>query len=70
VVLGLLGIFGGTFVGLLLTRLLCRRFVSLQTQKRWLDALKEVLENPYVRSRGPNVVKLFMWAVVPDRDAL
>jgi len=66
----LLGMFGGTALGLLLTRLVCRRFVSLQTQKRWFDALKEVLEDPYVMRRGPAVIKFFIWAVVPDRDAL
>jgi hypothetical protein len=69
-VLYLTGMFGGTAVGLLLTRLLCARFVSLQTQTRWLQALNEGLENPYVTRRAPGLVKLFMWAVVPDRHAL
>ena len=69
-VLYLLGMFGGTAVGLLLTRFVSHSFVSLQTQKRWLGALQQVRENPYVRRRGPGVVKIFMWAVVPDRDAL
>ena len=66
----LLGMFGGAGVCLLLTRLVCRRFVSLQTQKRWFDALSEVLKNPYVKSRGPALVLCFIWATVPDRDAL
>jgi hypothetical protein len=66
----LTGMFGGTAVGLVLTRLLSGRFVSLPTQKRWLEALNEALEDSYVRRRAPGLVKLFMWAVVPDRDAL
>ena len=66
----LCGMFAGTAGGLLLTRLACGRFVSPQTQKRWLQALNESLENPYVRARGTTLVKLFIWAVVPDGDAL
>ena len=66
----LLGMFGGTAVGLLLARFVSHSLVSRQTQRRWLAALDEALENPYVQRRGAGVVRLFMWAVVPDRHAL
>ena len=70
VALFLFGMFGGTAVGLLLTRLISHCFVPLETQKRWLGSLEDALENPYVQYRGPGLVRLFMWAAVPDRDAL
>jgi hypothetical protein len=70
VALYLFGMFGGTAVGLLLTRLISHCFVPLETQKRWLGPLEDALENPYVQYRGPGLVRLFMWAAVPDRDAL
>jgi hypothetical protein len=70
VVLYLLGMFGGTAAGLLLTRFLSHCLVPMETQRRWLGALQEALEDPYVQMRGPNVVRLFIWAAVPDRHAL
>ena len=70
VALYLFGMLGGTAIGLLLTRLVSHSLVSLQTQRRWLGALQEALDNSYVQIRGPGFVRLFIWAVVPDRDAL
>jgi hypothetical protein len=62
--------FGAIFLGLLLTRLFCLSFVSLQTQKRWLAALENAQDSPYVKARGIAIFKYCMWALVPDRDAL
>jgi len=46
IVLYLFGVLGGAAVGLLLTRLLSHCFASVATQRRWLGALQEALENP------------------------
>src|SRR5215469_17971060 len=47
IALYLFGAFGGTAVGLLLTRLVSHSFIPVQTQKRWLARLEDALENPY-----------------------
>ena len=71
VVFFVLLIAGATAFGGLLSRLIVRRLVSLQTQKRWLESLREVQNSPYayVRNRAA-VVTFFIWVSVPDRDAL
>ena len=59
----------GTALGGISTRSICRRFASVRTQKRWLNTLTEMLDEPYVKRRG-RVVAFLIWALVPDRDAL
>lgn len=70
VFLVLCGMLIGAGLGFLCVRLFSERFVSVQTQRRWLGALNEALENPYVQKRAPGLVKMFRWAVVPSHDAL
>jgi len=50
----LAGMFGGAAVGLVLTRILAQTFVSLQTQKRWLQAQgAEGAQFPSARGANP-----------------
>jgi len=64
------GMLIGAGLGFLCVRIFSKRFVSVQTLRRWLGALNAALENPYVQRRAPGLVRMFRWAVAPSRDAL